>query len=90
MAAFIVRAVEGEPIVNYCDSGIPFPDVTYDMWSCSYIKRLKELGIIRGYSNGTYGRMILYRESRWQHSLQGHFWEWSNVRVRGHTCLLTY
>lgn len=55
MAAFVIRAIEGEPTVNYCDSGIPFPDVTSSMWSCGYIKRFKELGIARGYSNGTYG-----------------------------------
>ena len=55
MAAFIVRAVEGEPPVNYCTSGTSFPDVTSDMWSCRYIKRLKELGITTGYQDGTYG-----------------------------------
>ncbi len=55
MAAFIVRAVEGEPPLNYCDLGTPFPDVTSDMWSCRYIKRLKELGITTGYQNGMYG-----------------------------------
>jgi hypothetical protein len=55
MAAFIVRAVEGEPASNYCDSGTPFPDVIPDMWSCKYIKRLKELAITTGYENGTYG-----------------------------------
>ena len=55
MAAFIVRAVEGEPPLNYCDSGTPFPDVTPDMWSCGYIKRLKELGITTGYDDGRYG-----------------------------------
>jgi hypothetical protein len=55
MAAFIVRAVEGEPPLNYCDSGKPFPDVTPDMWSCRYIKRLKELGITTGYADGRYG-----------------------------------
>ena len=55
MAAFIIRAVEGEPAANYCDSGTPFPDVTSAMWSCDYIKRLKELSITTGYQNGTYG-----------------------------------
>ena len=55
MAAFIVRAVEGEPAANYCDSGTAFPDVTPGMWSCRYIKRLKELGITTGYQDGTYG-----------------------------------
>jgi hypothetical protein len=55
MAAFIVRAVEGEPPLNYCDSGSLFPDVTLDMWSCRYIKRLRELEITTGYSDGRYG-----------------------------------
>jgi hypothetical protein len=55
MAAFIVRGVEGEPPLNYCDSGSLFPDVTPDMWSCRYIKRLKELKITTGYSDGRYG-----------------------------------
>lgn len=55
MAAFIIRAREGEPPVNYCDSGVPFIDVTADMWSCKYIKRLKELGITTGYPDGRYG-----------------------------------
>jgi hypothetical protein len=55
MAAFIVRAVEGEPPLNYCDSGTPFSDVSADMWSCRYIKRLKELKITTGYGDGTYG-----------------------------------
>ena len=53
MAAFLVRAVEGEPPDNYCDSGSTFNDVTPDMWSCKYIKRLKELGITTGYEGGT-------------------------------------
>jgi hypothetical protein len=55
MAAFLVRAVEGEPPLNYCDSISPFTDVTPDMWSCGYIKRLKELGITKGYGDGRYG-----------------------------------
>jgi hypothetical protein len=55
MAAFIVRAVEGEPPEDYCALGIPFPDVASSMWSCDYIKRLKELSITTGYGDGTYG-----------------------------------
>jgi len=54
MAAFIVRAKEGEPAANYCDSDRPFSDVTSDMWSCKYIKRLKELRITTGYADDTY------------------------------------
>ncbi len=55
MAAFLVRALEGDPPVNYCDSGSPFIDVSSNMWSCRFIKRLKELGITAGYGDGRYG-----------------------------------
>jgi sugar lactone lactonase YvrE len=55
MAVFLVRAVEGGPALNYCDSGDPFIDVTAGMWSCGFIKRLKELGISTGYGDGRYG-----------------------------------
>ena len=55
MAAFIVRAVEGEPAANYCSSGSPFTDVLTADWSCIYIKRLYELGITTGYGDGRYG-----------------------------------
>jgi hypothetical protein len=54
MAAFIVRALEGEPPANYCDSGSPFSDVPTTHPMCKYIKRLFELGITTGYSDGTY------------------------------------
>jgi len=40
MATFLIRAIEPEPQANYCDYGLPFTDVTADMWSCSFIKRL--------------------------------------------------
>jgi len=55
MAEFLVMAGEESPAVDYCDSGNPFVDVTADMWSCGYIKRLKELGITTGYGDGRYG-----------------------------------
>jgi len=55
MATFLIRAIEPEPQANYCDYGLPFTDVTADMWSCSFIKRLKELGITEGYPDGRYG-----------------------------------
>ena len=55
MAAFIVRLFGGEPPSNYCDSGLPFTDVTSEMWSCRYIKRLKELNITTGYPDGRFG-----------------------------------
>ena len=54
MAAFIVRAVEGEPPANYCDTGSPFTDIDPSFPMCKYIKRLYELGITTGYSDGTY------------------------------------
>ena len=55
MAAFLVRAVEGEPAANYCSSSVPFTDVTASDWSCIYIKRLYELNITTGYGDGRYG-----------------------------------
>ena len=55
MAAFLIRAIEGNPASNYCDSGSPFTDVTAADWSCIYIKRLYELAITTGYGDGTYG-----------------------------------
>ncbi|MDH3558635.1 MAG: S-layer homology domain-containing protein, partial [Deltaproteobacteria bacterium] len=51
---FIVRAVEGEPSANYCATGSPFSDVPPTHPMCKYIKRLSELGITTGYSDGTY------------------------------------
>ena len=55
MAAFMVRAVEGEPVADYCSSSVPFTDVTASDWSCIYIKRLYELNITTGYGDGRYG-----------------------------------
>ena len=48
MAAFIVRALEGEPAADYCGTEAPFLDVPADYWACKYIKRLAELGITIG------------------------------------------
>jgi hypothetical protein len=48
MAAFIVRAKEGEPATDYCSTGSPFSDVDANHWACKYIKRLYELGITTG------------------------------------------
>jgi hypothetical protein len=55
MAAFLVRAVSGEPQAYYCDSGSPFSDVATGQWSCKYIKKLQELGLTTGYGDGRYG-----------------------------------
>ena len=54
MAAFIVRAVEGEPAANYCGTGSPFSDVSPASYFCKYIKRLLELGITKGCGGGKY------------------------------------
>ena len=54
MAAFIVRAVEGEPAADYCNTGSPFADVPSGHWACKYIKRLSELGITTGCGGGNY------------------------------------
>jgi hypothetical protein len=48
MAAFIIRALEGEPPSNYCDAGSPFADVPTTSQFCKYIKRMKELNITTG------------------------------------------
>ena len=47
-AAFVIRAVEGEPQVDYCKEDSFFTDVSPDAWSCNYVKRLYELGLING------------------------------------------
>jgi hypothetical protein len=49
MAAFIIRAKEGEPPSTACASGSPFTDVDQNDWSCKYIKRLKDLNLTTGY-----------------------------------------
>jgi hypothetical protein len=54
MAAFIVRAVEGEPALDYCGGVAPFQDVPPSVWSCRYIKRLAEIGVTQGCGNGNY------------------------------------
>ena len=54
MAAFIVRAVEGEPPADYCGTVSPFSDVSPSYFFCKYIKRLSELGITTGFGDGTY------------------------------------
>ena len=54
MAAFLVRAVEGEPAANYCGGSSYYSDVAPDAWSCRYIKRLAELNITGGCGGGNY------------------------------------
>jgi hypothetical protein len=54
MAAFIVRALEGEPPSDYCDTGLGFTDVETTSAFCKYIKRLSELNITQGCTPGMY------------------------------------
>jgi hypothetical protein len=49
MAAFIVRAKQGEPASTTCDSGCYFTDVNTSGWACKYIQTLYDLGITTGY-----------------------------------------
>lgn len=48
MAAFLVRAIEGEPPAGYCGGSSPFIDVSANNLYCSYIKRLVELNVTKG------------------------------------------
>ncbi len=48
MAAFLVRAIEGDPAPDYCGGLAPFSDVDTSSWSCPHIKRLDELDITSG------------------------------------------
>jgi hypothetical protein len=50
MAAFIVRALEGEPPDTICSGGSGFADVAPGSSFCKYIKRLAALGITKGCS----------------------------------------
>ncbi len=54
VAAFIVRALEGEPPLDYCEGVAPFDDVAPTDWACRYIKRLVELGVTQGCGDGNY------------------------------------
>ncbi|MBK8639094.1 MAG: S-layer homology domain-containing protein [Chromatiaceae bacterium] len=54
MAAFLVRAAEGEPAANYCGGSSSFSDVSPSAWSCPHIKRMGELNITGGCGGGNY------------------------------------
>ena len=54
MAAFIVRAVEGEPSPTLCSGGSPFTDVPSLSTFCPYIKRLLALNITQGCTATTF------------------------------------
>lgn len=55
MAAFLVRAIEGEPPGDYCDVEAPFSDTSAADPFCKYIKRVREHGITMGVAPGIYG-----------------------------------
>ena len=52
MAAFLIRAIEGDPDVGYCNGVDPLVDVDSGAWSCPHIKRLGELNITGGCGQG--------------------------------------
>ena len=54
MAAFIIRALEGNPVAGYCGSTPPFTDVPTTSAFCGHIKRMLELNITTGCGNGNY------------------------------------
>ena len=54
MAAFIIRAVQGNPAAGYCGSTAPFSDVPVSNTFCGHIKRMSELGITTGCGGGNY------------------------------------
>ena len=54
MAAFLIRAIEDDPDVDYCNGVDPFLDVASGAWSCPHIKRLGELNITGGCGGGKY------------------------------------
>jgi hypothetical protein len=54
MAAFIVRAVEGEPAATTCNAGSGYADVSISNGFCKYIKRLTALGVTTGCGGGNY------------------------------------
>ncbi len=54
IAAFIIRAVEGNPVAGYCGSTAPYSDVPASNGFCGHIKRMAELGITTGCGGGNY------------------------------------
>ena len=54
MAAFIIRALEGDPPNGYCQGVPPFNDMPASSWACGHVKRLIEEGITQGCGNGNY------------------------------------
>jgi hypothetical protein len=62
MAAFLVRAREGEPATP-CTAP-PFSDVAVDNLFCRYIDRLRFLGITLGFEDGTYRPLDIVTRSQ--------------------------
>lgn len=54
MAAFIIRALEGNPVASYCGTTSPFSDVPANSAFCGHAKRLLELNITTGCGAGKY------------------------------------
>ena len=59
MAAFLIRAIEGDPQSNLCAAGSPYSDVPANAWYCSHVKRLVDRAITGGCGNGNYCPMNL-------------------------------
>jgi len=55
MAVFITKALASAPPDGYCGGIDPFTDVSFDHWSCKYVKKFAELGITTGYGDGRFG-----------------------------------
>jgi hypothetical protein len=55
MAVFIIKSLNQVPPDGYCGGMNPFTDVSYDRWSCKFIKKLSELGVTTGYGDGRFG-----------------------------------
>ena len=54
MAAFIIRALEGNPAAGYCGATSPFTDVPVSSGFCGHVKRMLELNITTGCGGGNY------------------------------------
>ncbi|MEO6624989.1 MAG: S-layer homology domain-containing protein, partial [Burkholderiaceae bacterium] len=54
MAAFLVRAIEGEPLPTLCAGGSPFTDVSQTSPFCPHIKRLQALNVTQGCTASTF------------------------------------
>jgi hypothetical protein len=54
MAAFIIRALEGNPATDYCGTTSPFGDVVVSSVFCGHIKRMQERNITTGCGGGNY------------------------------------